>query len=74
MKQNHWKNGKIKVGIEGDVMKFMLAGFLGLFGMILLGLSFESFGEVGNMLLKFIAIISVVASVRIAMNKKSMRK
>lgn len=51
-------------------MKFMLAGFLCLFGMVLLGLSFESFGEVGNLLLKFIAIISVVASVRIAMRNK----
>ncbi len=36
---------KLRWGSRGEVVKFMLAGFVSLFGMVLLGLSFESFGE-----------------------------
>ncbi len=41
-----------------------------LFGSILLGLTVSSLGEMGNMILRFIGIISIVSGIRIAMRYK----
>jgi len=51
-------------------LKIVSVVFLCLFGSILLGLSIESFGEGGNLILRFIGMISVIASLRLAMRHK----
>ena len=50
-------------------MKIVMIVFLCLIGSFLLGLSIENFGEVGNGMLRFVGVISVIASIRLAMRK-----
>ncbi|PFG12180.1 hypothetical protein [Bacillus sp. es.036] len=50
-------------------MKIVSVAFLCLFGSILLGLHIESFGEAGNVIMRFVGMISVIASIRLAVRK-----
>lgn len=52
-------------------MKWITIVFLCLVGSVLLGISIESFGEAGNLVMRFVGIMSLIACFRVATQHKN---